>query len=125
MFLVDAMEIQIIRRRSVPLQIKATQEDENTFRLPSYPSDQGGLKEIIFATTCPSDTKATDAAIEVERELRAEGHDLKIALYSWSDLELKIAQHPRAYAFFFPSAVATLAVQSATELHPDAQFRQL
>ncbi|KWV58175.1 hypothetical protein AS156_35795 [Bradyrhizobium macuxiense] len=36
---------------------------------------KAGPKEIMF-TTCPSDTKATDAAIEVESELRAEGHDL-------------------------------------------------
>jgi cellulose synthase operon protein C len=71
-----------------------------------------GLKEIIFATTCPSDTKATDAAFEVEGELRAEGHDLKVILYSWSDLELKICQHPTALAFFFPSAVASTATQS-------------
>src|ERR1022692_3436260 len=67
---------------------------------------KAGLKEIIFATTCPSDTKATDAAIEVERELRAEGHDLKVVVYSWSDLELMIAQHSTAYNYFFPSAVA-------------------
>jgi hypothetical protein len=73
---------------------------------------QAGLKEIIFATTCPSDTKATDAAIEVERDLRAEGHDLRVVLYSWSDLEIKIAQHPTAYNFFFPGAVASTAPQS-------------
>lgn len=70
------------------------------------------LKEIIFATTCPSDTKATDAALEVENELRAEGYDLKVILYSWSDLELKICQHPTALAFFFPAAVASTAMQS-------------
>ena len=46
---------------------------------------KAGLKEIIFATTSPSDTKATDAAIEVESELRAEGHDLRVVLYSWSN----------------------------------------
>src|SRR5262249_26663396 len=73
---------------------------------------RAGLKEIIFATTCPSDTKGTDAAIEVESELRAEGHDLKVVLYSWSDLELKICQHPSALAFFFPAAVASTATQS-------------
>jgi hypothetical protein len=72
---------------------------------------KAGLKEIIFATTCPSDTKATDAAIEVEKELRAEGYDLTVVLYSWSDLELKICQHPAALAFFFPSAVASTATQ--------------
>jgi len=77
---------------------------------------KAGLKEIIFATTCPSDTKATDAAIEVERELRAEGHDLKVVVYSWSDLELMIAQHSTAYNYFFPSAVASSAVQSSVRL---------
>jgi len=73
---------------------------------------KAGLKEIIFATTCPSDTKATDAALEVESELRAEGYDLKVILYSWSDLELKICRHPEAHAFFFPAAVASTAAQS-------------
>jgi hypothetical protein len=82
-------------------------------------SIKAGLKEIIFATTCPSDVNATNAAIDVERELRAEGHDLKVVLHSWSDLELKIAQHPTAYAFFFPSAVATTATQSSAKLDPD------
>jgi tetratricopeptide (TPR) repeat protein len=80
---------------------------------------KAGLKEIIFATTCPSDTKATDAAIEVEREFRAQGHDLKVVIYSWSDLELKISQHPTALAFFFPSAVASTAAQSV-RLDPDS-----
>jgi tetratricopeptide (TPR) repeat protein len=73
---------------------------------------KAGLKEIIFATTCPADTNATDAALEVERELRAEGHDLKVVLYSWADLELKIIQHPKAQAFFFPAAVALMTTQS-------------
>lgn len=73
---------------------------------------KAGLKEIIFATTAPSDTKATDAVLEVERVLRSEGHDLTVALYSWSDLELKICQHPPALAFFFPAAVASTAQQN-------------
>jgi cellulose synthase operon protein C len=79
---------------------------------------KAGLKEIIFATTCPSDTKATDAANEVESELKAQGHDLRVVLYSWSDLELKICQHPTALAYFFPSTVASTAVQSV-RLDPD------
>ncbi|WP_354110853.1 hypothetical protein [Bradyrhizobium sp. S3.12.5] len=78
---------------------------------------KAGLKEIIFATTCPSDTKATDASLEVESELRAEGFDLKVILYSWSDLELKICRHPVALAFFFPAAVASTATQ-AVRLDP-------
>jgi tetratricopeptide (TPR) repeat protein len=72
---------------------------------------KAGLKEIIFATTAPSDTKATDAVLEVEQELRSEGHDLTVVLYSWSDLELKICQHPTAFAFFFPTAIASTAQQ--------------
>jgi Flp pilus assembly protein TadD len=83
-------------------------------------SIKAGLKEIIFATTCPSDVNATNAAIEVERELRGEGHDLKVVLFSWSDLELKISQHPAAFAFFFPSTVATTATQSLARLDPDS-----
>jgi tetratricopeptide (TPR) repeat protein len=80
---------------------------------------KAGLKEIIFATTCPSDTKATDAANEVESEFRAQGHDLRVVLYSWSDLELKICQHPTALAYFFPSTVASTAAQSV-RLDPDS-----
>ncbi len=57
-------------------------------------------REIIFATTCQSDTGMTDAAVEVERELRNEGHDLRVVVLSWSDLELKISQHQAAIAFF-------------------------
>ncbi|MBM7482342.1 tetratricopeptide (TPR) repeat protein [Bradyrhizobium sp. USDA 3686] len=75
-------------------------------------SIKAGLKEIIFATTCPSDARATDAALEVEAELRAEGHDLKVILYSWSDLELKICQHQAALPYFFPAAIASTAAQS-------------
>lgn len=76
-------------------------------------SIKAGLKEIIFATTCPSDVHATNAAIEVERELRAEGHDLKVVLYSWSDIELKLAQHPVAYSYFFPGGAAAPAAPGA------------
>lgn len=72
---------------------------------------EAGLREIIFATTAPSDTKATDAVLEVERLLRSEGHDLTVVLYSWSDLELKICQHPPALAFFFPAALASTIKQ--------------
>ncbi|MCK1668984.1 tetratricopeptide repeat protein [Bradyrhizobium sp. 153] len=95
------------RRYEVPLKKAAILKD-----CREALAIQARLKEIIFATTCPSDTKATDAALEVESELRAEGHDLKVILYSWSDLELKICQHPTALAFFFPAAVASTATQS-------------
>lgn len=95
------------RRYDVPLKKAAILKD-----CRDALAIKAGLKEIIFATTSPSDIKATDAAIEVESELRAEGHDLRVVLYSWSDLELKICQHPRARAFFFPASVASTATQS-------------
>ena len=78
-------------------------------------SIKASLKEIIFATTCPTDTHATNAAIEVERELRAEGHDLNVALYSWPDIELKVAQHPAAYSYFVPGAAPLPAAPSSEQ----------
>lgn len=81
---------------------------------------KAGLKEIIFATTCQSDTGMTDAALAVERELKAEGHDLRVVVLSWSDLELKIAQHPLALAFFNPAAVASSSSQSSVKLDSDS-----
>src|SRR5262249_30134924 len=73
---------------------------------------KAGLKEIIFATTAPNDTRATDAAVEVERILRSEGHDLAVVVYGWGALQDKIAVHDIAYAGFCPSIVATSALQS-------------
>lgn len=68
---------------------------------------EAGLKELIFATTAPDDTGATDAALAVERQLRAEGHDLTIALYGWGQLQQMICRHDAAYHAFFPAALAT------------------
>jgi tetratricopeptide (TPR) repeat protein len=73
---------------------------------------KAGLKEIIFATTAPDDTGATDAAITVEQQLRAEGHDLRVAVYGWGSLQTLIATHELAYAAFCPWVVATSALQS-------------
>lgn len=82
-----------------------------------------GLKEIIFATTAPNDTGATNAAITVERILRAEGHDLTVVIYGWGNLQTLIAVHPVAHAAFFPSIVATSLPQpTATNLSSDADF---
>ncbi len=64
----------------------------------------GGLKEIIFATTAPDDRAATDAAYSVEQELRKEGHDLTVALFGWESLCLRIAEHEAAYNLFVPWA---------------------
>ena len=82
---------------------------------------QANLKEIIFATTAPDDTKASDAALAVEQTLRSEGHDLAVVVYGWGALQNKIAVHDIAYAAFYPSIVATSAPQApATTPPPDA-----
>jgi cellulose synthase operon protein C len=73
---------------------------------------EAGLKEIIFATTAPHDTHATDAAIAVERTLRREGHNVTVVVYGWEALQNKIAVHDVAYAVFCPSSVATSAPQT-------------
>jgi cellulose synthase operon protein C len=81
------------------------------------------LKELIFATTAPQDTHATNAAISVERKLRSEGSALTIVVYGWSALQNLIAIHDVAYAAFCPSIVATSNPQ-VIEYSPreDAEF---
>jgi len=76
---------------------------------------QAGLRELIFATTAPDDTAATDAALSAERKLRAEGHDLTISVYGWGQLQTLIAVHEVAYNAFHPSAVASTAVKPVAE----------
>lgn len=66
-----------------------------------------GLKELIFATTARDDANATKAAIEVERELAAEGHDLRIVVLGWEQMQKLICQHDVAYHVFHPFAVST------------------
>ncbi|RYB04332.1 tetratricopeptide repeat protein [Lichenibacterium ramalinae] len=61
------------------------------------------LKELIFATTAPNDVKATLTARTVENELRADGHDLRVVILGWGNLEEMIARHEEAYRFFFPA----------------------
>lgn len=81
------------------------------------------LKEIIFATTAPNDTGATNAAITAERTLRAEGHDLAVVVYGWEQLQILIASHDTAYIAFAPSIVATSAPQPpSTSLSREAEF---
>ncbi|MES2354962.1 MAG: tetratricopeptide repeat protein [Pseudomonadota bacterium] len=75
---------------------------------------KANLKEIVFATTAPDDTVATDAATEIERILREEGYDLKVILYGWGGLQTLIGMHESAYAAFVPSAVATTNSRSPT-----------
>jgi tetratricopeptide (TPR) repeat protein len=67
------------------------------------------LKELIFATTAPDDTKATKAAIEVERELAASGHTLRIVVLGWEQMQKLICLHDVAYHAFHPAAVSTSA----------------
>jgi len=76
---------------------------------------KAGLKEIIFATTAPNDTHASDAAIAVERKLREEGHNLTVVIYGWEALQTLIAVHEAAYAAFCPSIVASTAPQSPVQ----------
>lgn len=73
---------------------------------------EAGLKELIFATTAPDDTGATDAAITVTKLLRAEGHRLSVFVYGWGQLQTLIAPHEAAYNAFLPSAVAISAPQA-------------
>lgn len=65
------------------------------------------IKELIFATIAPNDVNATVTAHNVEKRLRAEGHDLKVVIYGWGNLEEMIGRHEEAYRFFFPAAVAS------------------
>ena len=66
-----------------------------------------GLKELIFATTAPDDVKATRSAIEVERELTAEGHDIRIVVLGWEQMQKLICLHDVAYHAFHPFAAST------------------
>lgn len=81
---------------------------------------KANLKEIIFVTTAPDDTGASDAAIAVERTLRGEGHALTVVVYGWGSLQIKIASHDIAYAAFFPSIVGTSAPQTSATRPPDS-----
>ncbi len=74
---------------------------------------KAGLKELIFATTAPDDVAATDAAIAVTRVLKAEGHNLRVVIYGWGQLQTLIAPHDVAYSAFHPSAFGSALPQSA------------
>ncbi len=86
---------------------------------------EAGLKELIFATSAPNSTKATDAALAVERQLKAEGHDLVVVVHGWDQLQLLIAQHERAYHAFHPAAAATTAIQAPGPVVGGAEFAAL
>ncbi len=68
---------------------------------------KAGLKELVFATTAPDDRGASDAAIEVSRELKAEGRNVLVVVYGWGQLQTLIAPHEVAYNAFHPSTVAS------------------
>jgi hypothetical protein len=74
------------------------------------------LKEIIFATTAPDDTHSVDATASAERELRGEGHDIRIALYGWESLQLRIARHPSAWDAFNCAGLPLGSAQAAERL---------
>lgn len=66
-----------------------------------------GLRELIFATTAPDDTKVDKAAKAVERQLREEGHNLTVHVYGWGQLQTLIGIHEPAYNAFMPGVVAS------------------
>jgi hypothetical protein len=68
-----------------------------------------GLKELIFATSAPDDVKATAAALEVERELAAEGHDLRVVVFGWEHIQKLICRHDSVYVLWHPSIAAISA----------------
>ena len=89
------------------------------------------LKEIIFATTASDDTHATDAAAEVETQLRAEGKNIRVVVYGWGKLQQVIALHDTAYSLFHPASRASSATISVAPRSDDVirllseQSRQL
>lgn len=86
---------------------------------------KAGLKELIFATTAPDDTTASDAAIAVTRKLKAERHDLTIVVYGWGQLQTLIAPHEVAYNAFHPSAVASSVPQNTGPAAGTPEFAAL
>ncbi|MCJ2189275.1 PIN domain-containing protein [Novosphingobium beihaiensis] len=94
------------RRVQKPLAEKKIEED-----CRAALTIQAGIREIIFATTAPVDTGATDAAISVEKKLRKEGHNVTVALYGWEALQDLIAMHPNASAVFNPALYASATTQ--------------
>ena len=79
------------------------------------------MREFVFATTSPDDAKATDLADRVEQLLRSEGHDIRVILYGWGQLQQRIAHHPRAYVAFNPQAQSTSVPQLLPAATPHVQ----
>ncbi|WP_133245819.1 tetratricopeptide repeat protein [Candidatus Phycosocius bacilliformis] len=93
---------------SKPLkEAKILEDARNALKL------KAGLKELVFATTAPDDAGATDAALAVTRILKAEGHNLRVVIYGWGQLQTLIAPHDVAYYAFHPSALSIELPQSA------------
>ena len=97
------------RRVEKPLK-KAKIEDDCRKALILEPK----LTEIIFATTAPDDAHATDAARQVEKQLREEGHKVRVVIYGWGQMQIVICKHPSAYAVFNPASVASNSAVSPT-----------
>lgn len=77
-------------------------------------------KEIIFATTAPDDKQAEIHAKQVERELRAKGHDITVVLYGWGELQNIICMHDEAYNLFAPVQTSgPPSVPTVVSLSPD------
>ncbi len=83
---------------------------------------KAGLKEIIFATTAPDDKNATDAAVAIEKTLRAEGHDVLVVLYGWEALQARISRHANVLAFWNPAAYVR---QGEQDLVADLQITEI
>ena len=109
------------RRIAKPLKVEEIEEDcRAALKLSA------DLKELIFATTAPDDTGASDAAVFVEKRLQSEGHNLRVVVYGWGQLQTLIAVHEVAYNAFCPSHVASYAPQTpATNFFSDGDFSTL
>ncbi len=86
---------------------------------------KAGLKELIFATTAPDDTTAADAAIEVTRQLKSEGYNLRVVVYGWGQLQTIIALHELAYNVFNPSALGISTSQTTAFPGSSQDFAEL
>ncbi len=107
---------------SVPEDRPTDQASQDSFRRSEALRLKAGLSELIFATTAPDDTGATDAALAVERQLKGEAMTCASSVYGWGQLQTVIALHPGAYAVFHPSAVATSTQRrtEAVDLKPES-----
>jgi tetratricopeptide (TPR) repeat protein len=62
------------------------------------------INEFILITTAPDDAAIQEAARLLEVEVRAQGRDLRIAVWGWETLQQEIARYPEAIEAFHPDA---------------------